>query len=100
MRFRHYITIGSAPCDEDCAQVGEPNYATQAALECARYIKALREHYGQEPEGAVLKIKGFSHDFGLYYEVVCVYDAENASAVDYAFKAEAGLAEWPTSRPS
>jgi hypothetical protein len=23
--MRDYLTIGSAPCDEDCAQVGQPN---------------------------------------------------------------------------
>lgn len=93
--MRDYITIGSVPCDEDCAQVGDENYSVKAKAECRRYIEALIAHYGDGPDGTYLTVKGFPHDFGTYYEVVCVYDDDDAESVDYAFKVEAGLQRWP-----
>jgi len=69
-----YITIGSAPVEEDCASVGEPGYARQARAECVRFIEAIRQALGPEPEGADLRMMGFDHDFGRYYEVCCWYD--------------------------
>lgn len=35
-----------------------------------------------------MKVKGFSHDFGTYYEVVVDYDDEVEKTVDYAFLLE------------
>ena len=92
-----YIDIGPAPYDEDCVQVGTAGYAVRARAECQRYLEALRAHYGPEPEGAKLQVRGFPHDFGQYYEVVCYYDPvrANSTAVEYAFKCEEGLAKWP-----
>jgi hypothetical protein len=73
---------------EDCAQVGTPDYRTQAVAECSRYIAPLRKTFGPEPEGARLGIKWFEHDFGQYCEVVCYFTAENAESVEYAQRCE------------
>ncbi len=85
---RDYINIGSAPAEEDCAQVGEDNYAEKARRECARFIDLIRKKCGQEPPGARLATKSFPHDFGTYYEVVCYYDDEIPESIDYAYRAE------------
>jgi hypothetical protein len=58
------IWIGSTPSNEDCAQVGSPDYARNARIECHAYIDAIRKVCGQEPEGARLTIKSQPHDFG------------------------------------
>jgi len=86
--MRDFITIGSAPCDEDCAQVGSPNYRKRALAECLRFIQLIRDTLGSEPEGAELRIKSFDHDFGTYVEVVCWFDTEKQESVDYAFRCE------------
>jgi len=82
----NYIELGCTPSDEECAQVGEENYESNARAECQRYIELLRRLFGPEPEGAALRIKQFPHDFGFYLEVVCYHDGPVAR--DYAFNIE------------
>ena len=93
---RDYISIGSSPADEPCAQVGEPDYHIKANKECKKFIELIRKELGKEPDGARLSVKGFPHDFGTYYEVVCWYDDALPDSVEYAFKCEA---EAPTNWP-
>jgi hypothetical protein len=83
-----YIDIGSTPADEECAQVGSPDYARRAREECNRFINLIRHVVGPEPEGARLTVKSNPHDFGTYYEVVCYYDTENEEARKYAYRCE------------
>jgi hypothetical protein len=85
---RDYIDIGSSPADEECAQVGSPDYAQRARSECNRFIDLIRRVMGPEPEGAQLSIKSNPHDFGAYYEVVCYYDTDNEEASKYAYRCE------------
>lgn len=82
------LNIGPCPPGEDCVQVGAANYEAEAKRECNQYILLLREALGNEPAGAQLAVKRFSHDMGGYYEVVCYYDEDNETAVEYAFKCE------------
>lgn len=86
--MREYLNIGSTPAEEDCAQIGSDDYAPRAKAECKRFIEVIRKKLGNEPAGATLKMKGFPHDFGTYYEVVCEYDENNEKAMNYAFKCE------------
>lgn len=83
-----YIYIGSTPCDEECAQVGQPDYLRQAREECNRFIELIRRTLGPEPEGAQLSVKSNPHDFGTYLDVVCYYDTDNKAAAQYAFRCE------------
>lgn len=83
-----YLNIGPAPCDEDCAQVGEADYHRRSRDECIRFIELIRKSLGSEPDGAILMSKSFPHDFGSYREVVCMYDPNNEAAVEYAFRVE------------
>ncbi len=87
--------LGAGPGDEECAQVGSPDYYPRAKAECIRYIALLRKMFGAEPEGARLVTKSNAHDYGSYLEVVVKYDFDNEAATDYAFKVEKGLpATW------
>jgi len=89
--MKDYLEIGQAPCDEECAQVGDPNYQEKALQEAERYIELIRAKLGPEPDGARLRIKSFPHDYGNYYEVVVAYDDEYPESVEYAFNVEANL---------
>lgn len=94
--MREYLNIGSTPCEEVCAQVGTENYEVRAKAECRAYIEAIRQVVGPEPEGAQLAIKGFDHDFGRYYEVVCWYDTDDEESEAYAFRCEGDApSTWP-----
>lgn len=82
------LTIGPTPSGESCAQVGTPDYAKQARKECTAFINQLRRLFGEEPDGARLRIKSNPHDYGSYYEVTVQYDPEEAAALAYALKCE------------
>jgi hypothetical protein len=86
--MRDYFSLGQTPSEEDCAQVGQPDYRQKALAECERYIELIRATLGPEPEGAELAIKSFSHDFGTYYEVVIWFEPDDATAVAYAERCE------------
>lgn len=86
--MRDYYTLGSAPCDEPCACVGEENYRERALEECERFIELLRATFGPEPYDARLSIKWSPHDFGEYCEVVCYFDTAIPESVDYARRCE------------
>lgn len=62
------LSLGPVPGDEDCAQVGTPDYYDRAGGECRRHIALLRAKFGAEPEGARFRIKCCPHDFGTYLE--------------------------------
>ncbi|MEX3929771.1 hypothetical protein AB4Y36_38170 [Paraburkholderia sp. BR10936] len=86
--MKDVVYIGASPASEHCAQVGTADYSSHARLQCRAFINLIRRELGDEPEGARLGIKGESHEFGTYYEVVCWYDDEDAAATNYAYDAE------------
>lgn len=90
-----YMTLGPTPADEPCAQVGSADYYERAREECARYKAQLLRQFGEPPKNASLRVKGFPHDFGTYYEVCVVYEANDETACEYAYRLEAHLpAKW------
>lgn len=92
--MKDYVYLGSAPIMEQCAQVGQPGYENQALKECKRFAELLRKRFGKEPEGAQIVMKEFEHDFGNYFEVVCVFEIGNEEAANYAYNIEANLPEF------
>lgn len=86
--MRDYITVGPSPYDEPCAQLGEPNYTAAARAECRRFIEAIAAKLGPPPKGALLAVKGFPHEYGTYYEVVCYFDDADEAATEYACACE------------
>lgn len=97
---REYVEIGPTPVNESCQGVGMPDYDEKLArLECQTYLEQIRRQKGEEPEGAELRVKRNSHEFGTYMEVVCYYEdpyvedeatgTMNTTAIDYAYDLEA-----------
>ena len=86
--MRDEMDIGSAPCDEPCVSLGEPDYYPRAKAECLRFIELVRKKLGDEPPGAYLKVKSNPHDFGLYLSVVVVYQDSDEEARNYAYLCE------------
>lgn len=86
--MREYVSIGPAPYEEQCIQVGDPDYRKRAMTECLHFVKAIRRVCGEPPEGASLGVKSFPHDYGSYLEVVAYYDDTNEKAAEYAFMVE------------
>jgi len=86
--MQNYFCIGPSPCEENCAQVGEPGYREHALAECTRFIQLLRDTFGPEPEGARLSIKWSEHDFGSYCEVVCHFNPDITGSIEYAQRCE------------
>jgi len=111
--MRDYISIGSTPAAETCAQVGAADYHSTARRECRAFINQIRREFGPEPDGARLFIKSNPHDFGSYLEVCCEYEipspetvgpcsdpeyfnvpAVDRAALDYALKCESPSDRW------
>lgn len=90
---REYLTLGSTPSGEDCAQVGREDYHPLMRRETRAYIAQLRRQFGPEPSGAIISVKGFPHDFGTYHEVCVTFDASNEEAVTYAYRLDNEMPE-------
>jgi hypothetical protein len=89
------LHIGSAPAEEDCAQVGTDGYHWRAWHECRALIGQLRRRCGLEPPGTRLYIRQNPHDFGTYLSVNCSYPGGDEKGTAYAFRCEAELpARW------
>ncbi len=89
------LYLGPTPAEEDCAQVGRPNYRDQALKECRAYMRLLKRVFGEPPSGGRFALTREAHDFGTYYEVVIQYEEQDEEASAFAFRVEANLpAEW------
>jgi hypothetical protein len=90
-----YISIGSTPSDEPCAQVGTDNYFEQAKKECHAYMGQIMRIFPEFPDYCWLSVKGFPHDFGTYYEVIVRYDENDEKATEFAYNIESNSpANW------
>ena len=98
--MRSYLELGSTPAEEACASVGAEGYGTDSRAECRRYRDLLATAC-PIPEGidAEYRVKGFSHDFGEYREVVVSYPDNDDQAEAFAFWVEDQLpATWSDDR--
>ncbi len=83
------LSLGPVPAEESCQQVGTPSYSeAKARKECQRYIGLLRKTFGDEPDGARLRITSNPHDFGSYLDVQIFFNPTDEKAVDYAYRLE------------
>lgn len=90
--MREYIELGSAPCEEDCAQFGSENYFEKSNEESKRYISLLEKKFGKfRPLNCSFRKKSFPHDFGDYYEVVVTYDPNDEDSINFAYHVENNL---------
>jgi hypothetical protein len=83
-----YIALGATPCEEECAQVGRPDYPERSKRECQVYQRMLERLYPAPNDQVRLVIKSSSHDFGNYREVCARFDDEDEPATDYAYELE------------
>lgn len=93
---REQIQLGVVPIDEPCAQVGTPDYASRARLECAVFKDQILRTYPLPIAAAGragLRFTANPHDFGTYYELAVEFDPECPAAVDWAFLIDAGMPE-------
>jgi len=83
--MRDEMTLGCAPANEVCFQVGDP----RAFKECQIWRQQLERAF-PIPDGAFAKyrVRSFPHDFGTYYEVVIVFDDSDEYAVKFAYLVE------------
>lgn len=88
-----YVSLGSTPYNEECAQIGDPDYYKKTKEELKKYKSLILTKYGEPPEGARLQVKSFSHDFGSYHELCVVYELDNIDAENYAFALEQNCPE-------
>lgn len=77
--MRDYLTLGSTPSNEDCAQVGNSDYGIRSKIETTAYKNQLYRIFPEVLNSKTLSfsIKIFQHDFGSYKEVVINYDDDN-----------------------
>ena len=92
--MKECLTIGSAPHEENCAQVGEENYQAQGRKECKALGGQIVRLLGEPPLFASLVVKTFPHDFGSYTELCVVYDDNYPEAEEYAFNCESLPSFW------
>ena len=93
--MRDYLTIGSTPPEEDCAQVGSEDYMKRALAEVKRYRELILKTCGEPPTGTRLKAMTFPHDFGHYVELVVEYDDADPKGFEYALHVEShGPSNW------
>ena len=93
--MKDYLSIGSVPSEENCAQVGQNDYSNQANIECRAFANQLARQFGKPPGNAVLVKKSNPHDFGCYYEINVRFNDESEEETDYAFKLENEMpAKW------
>jgi hypothetical protein len=69
--------------------------------ECNIYARQLKrlasQKFNLEQLNIRINVKGFSHDFGVYYEVVCRYPDDNKDAVEAIYWLEENLPmNWDT----
>ena len=91
-----HLDLGSAPSDEDCAQLGvDDNYVTRAKRECRALINQFKRICGDAPPGAHFRIMANPHDFGTYYSVAIHFDPNDQDAVAFAYRCdEESPSEW------
>src|SRR5262245_5813706 len=83
---RQFLVLESGPAEEECADVGVPDYRERALRECNALVGQLRRQFGREPPGAALAVRPMPHDAGTYYTVIVFYEGPEAEA--YALRVE------------
>lgn len=99
-----YLTLGSTPCAEPCAQVGRDNYHDQSRIESRVYLQQLQrvvaeitgismdsDEFITKYKTFTLRVKSFPHDFGSYKEVCA--EVDDKASTKLACELESSLPE-------
>ena len=85
------LDIDTVPLDEECAQVGTPDYAHRSKIECTVFADQLIRFHGKPPGSARLAIKRNPHDFGTYLSIEIIFDSDNEDESEWAYNVEGSL---------
>lgn len=84
-----HLDLGSAPANENCAQIGvHDDYPARAKRECRALAQQLMRICGQPPPGVWFRIMRNPHDFGTYYSLAVEFDPNDEDAVAYAYRCD------------
>ena len=96
---RETLELGPVPASEPCIQVDDSDYINAMVEQTNKYLKQLETIFPDyEKHDCLFGLKRFSHDFGIYMEVVIYFyppepyeeDADTDS-LDFAFFVESNL---------
>lgn len=91
-----YLNIGCTPYEEPCLQTGKASSHHQK-VECRVYREQIARYY-PVPENGRLRVMGFAHEYGTYYEVCAYFDDFDDESVAWAYSVESDakdrLANW------
>jgi hypothetical protein len=87
-----YIEFDTTPSSEKCAQVGQPDYRTQAMREVHAMIGQLQREFPGSTDLVDCRPKWNSHDFGQYLTLRIYFDDTDETSTEMAYTIEA---HWP-----
>lgn len=88
---RDYFDLGSAPPDEDCAQVGSEGYTERVRRECRIWRDQITRTMTPTLRLGIKVDSG--HDAGTQYYVVCYYDPDIEAELEEMLRLESGVPE-------
>ena len=99
--FKRFETfqIGPTPSDENCAQVGSPNYNDLNMIEVAVFKNQCKRQFPNIPNGAYYIRTRNEHEFGTYHELGIKFEEDNefeedgGEASNYAYNVENNVPE-------
>ena len=95
--MREWMTLGTAPYEEDCVQIN-PNkdYFSEMQVEARRFVNFLGERFLNIPDEAYFGIKRENgHDAGTYLEAAIFWDDKCPESEQFAMFVESNIpARW------
>ncbi len=85
------LSLGPTPCNEECQQLGPDYDVVSARRECIRWRDQLIRQFGEPPLQARYKISANPHDFGTYCDLEIVFNLDDESSAEYAYRVEGNL---------
>lgn len=80
-----WFSIGPAPLEEECAQVGNEGYLDLAKIECRVFLNMLTRVLKPTIR---LSVMAHLHDSGTYHEVACHFDPNDEAQEEEMLRLE------------
>ena len=81
------------PYGETCVQVGSEHYYDVYKHEAKAFIAQLERMFPKAKELLTFRVKGFSHDFGTYHQIVVAF-REESEQEELVYEIESNLPEF------
>jgi hypothetical protein len=92
--MRDYYDLDSAPVEESCLQVGQPEYYSLVKQEITALKHQFIRVFGEPPQGSYFKTASNPHDAGTYHSLQYIFDDENGAHQRYLEKIESHMEQW------